>query len=131
MIGTAVRLIAFYLPQFHPIPENDRDNAPRRQKNAYILHGSTPQRYEAWLRTAIRRAREHFSGDERIVFINAWNEWGEGCHREPDQHWGRAHLEATHRALSDERDAEAGKGEPAVVRVVAAAGMDSSCCGAS
>jgi lipopolysaccharide biosynthesis protein len=75
------------------------DNTPRRPKNAYIFQGSTPQRYGSWLRTVVQRTEERFSGDERIVFVNAWNEWGEGCHLEPDQRWGRAYLEATRRAL--------------------------------
>ena len=38
--------------------------------------------------------------DEQIVFINAWNEWGEGCHLEPDVRHGRAFLEATRAALA-------------------------------
>jgi len=92
------------------------DNTPRRATNAYILHGSTPQGYESWLRTAVRRTVERFSGDERIVFINAWNEWGEGCHLEPDQRWGHAYLEATRRALQTDLAPDGGPAQTAVLQ---------------
>lgn len=75
------------------------DNSPRRQSRAAIFKGSSPEIYGAWLEEAIRRSMEDLSGDERMVFINAWNEWGEGNHIEPCQKWGRAYLEATRKAL--------------------------------
>lgn len=75
------------------------DNTARRSKNGVVLINATPERYERWLRTILKKTREKFSGDERIVFINAWNEWAEGNHLEPDQKWGRAFLDATLRAF--------------------------------
>jgi lipopolysaccharide biosynthesis protein len=75
------------------------DNAARRRNGATILHGSTPQLYQQWL-TSVLRTPEQSKGAEGIVFLNAWNEWGEGNHLEPCQRWGRAYLEATREALA-------------------------------
>ena len=74
------------------------DNSPRREKNAVIFDHSTPHLYELWLKKTIARTTR-LQTDERIIFINAFNEWGEGCHLEPDQKFGRSYLEATRRAL--------------------------------
>jgi hypothetical protein len=82
------------------------DNSARRKENAYILTGSTPERYEHWLRAVVRRNRAAGRGEDPI-FVNAWNEWAEGCHLEPCQKWGRAYLEATARALAVCRSAPA------------------------
>jgi lipopolysaccharide biosynthesis protein len=75
------------------------DNSPRRQREANIFHGSTPELYERWLQAIIRETLLTHQGDGRIVFVNAWNEWAEGNHLEPDQRWGRAYLDATMRAV--------------------------------
>lgn len=76
------------------------DNTPRHRKNATVFTGSTPEIYGAWLHDIMLAERErNLLPDERLVFVNAWNEWGEGCHLEPDQRWGRAYLEAHRAAL--------------------------------
>jgi lipopolysaccharide biosynthesis protein len=76
------------------------DNSARRNTNANIFINATPSTYGNWLKKTISRTRQRHTGDEQIVFINAWNEWAEGCHLEPDQKWGRAYLEATRDALA-------------------------------
>ena len=78
----------------------DWDNTPRRGPAAYLFRGANPREYETWLRGAVTWTRAHNPADERIVFVNAWNEWAEGAHLEPDERHGRAWLEATRRALS-------------------------------
>ncbi len=74
------------------------DNDPRRQGAGTVLHGATPALYQAWLEDLIRFATRHPVHGERIVCINAWNEWAEGATLEPDVHWGAAFLNATARA---------------------------------
>ncbi len=75
------------------------DNSARRKYNPYIIRNSTPQLYGEWLRRIVSASVPDGNG-ESFVFINAWNEWGEGNHLEPCQKWGRAYLEATRDALS-------------------------------
>jgi GT2 family glycosyltransferase len=76
------------------------DNTARKQDTSYIFEGSSPGAYQAWLEEVIRITREQNSNQQRIVFINAWNEWGEGNHLEPDQRYGHRYLEATLNALN-------------------------------
>ncbi len=75
------------------------DNTPRRQDQGTIYHGSSPGAYQAWLEAALDFTREQYIGEERIVFLNAWNEWAEGAYLEPDQRHGHGYLEATRNAL--------------------------------
>jgi lipopolysaccharide biosynthesis protein len=73
------------------------DNSPRRRDGARVVQNVDPLPYERWLKSAIMSANKF--GEEGIVFINAWNEWAEGCHLEPDQRVGHGFLEATRRAV--------------------------------
>ena len=75
------------------------DNTARRRTRAHIYFGSTPQLYQVWLAEMATRVIDRSPPEERIVFVNAWNEWAEGCHLEPDLEWGREYLEATKAAL--------------------------------
>jgi lipopolysaccharide biosynthesis protein len=74
------------------------DNSPRREVDAIIMRGATPELYGEWLAHVLKSVALRASS-ERFVFINAWNEWGEGNHLEPDTTWGTGFLEATASAL--------------------------------
>lgn len=71
------------------------DNTPRRMDNATIFTHATPEAYGAWVEAACRRAARFGDPDMRLVFVNAWNEWGEGAYLEPDTTRGHALLRAT------------------------------------
>ena len=75
------------------------DNASRRiGLQAFTLRNPSPITYENWLRNEISRSRLKIDSKKKFIFINAWNEWGEGAHLEPDQKFHRKFLEATARA---------------------------------
>jgi lipopolysaccharide biosynthesis protein len=74
------------------------DNCARRKNNAFLLHNSTPEKYQYWLENICKKAQV-YSEDENFLFINAWNEWAEGNHLEPDTKWGLAYLEKTKEIL--------------------------------
>lgn len=78
------------------------DNSARRKENARIYVGGTPEHFYRWARWAIRRTIDTRRPEERLLFINAWNEWAEGCVLEPCRTWGRGYLESFHRALVEE-----------------------------
>ena len=71
------------------------DNTARVNGGGLITLDSTPENYERWLNRATHRTLLERQPSQRLLFINAWNEWAEGCHLEPDRRYGSAFLEAT------------------------------------
>lgn len=76
------------------------DNTARRKNRGKVYLHSSPSGYQEWLTNAINETCARINNpDERLIFINAWNEWAEGTHLEPDEKYGYAYLEATRRAI--------------------------------
>ena len=76
------------------------DNTPRRGNKGVIVVNSTPEKFGAALRTTVQDMARRPSG-ERLVFINAWNEWAEGNHLEPDAKHGLAYLNEVKKVVLD------------------------------
>jgi hypothetical protein len=78
------------------------DNTPRRgARGGLIFHGNSPALYRIWLSNCIEYTSNNYSSDKQYVFINAWNEWAEGAHLEPDRKYGYAFLQQTAEALTE------------------------------
>jgi tetratricopeptide (TPR) repeat protein len=98
---TAINTLKENFPnyQFFPGVMTSWDNTARRKQNAGIWLNSEPENYELWLRGTIEKVLKCPNSNEKIIFINAWNEWAEGAYLEPDQKYGYEYLEATQKAL--------------------------------
>ncbi|MGH1541892.1 MAG: glycoside hydrolase family 99-like domain-containing protein [Arenicella sp.] len=77
------------------------DNTARRDEKATIFAGATPQLYKEWLSSAIEQTVQNNDDKQRLIFINAWNEWAEGAYLEPNAQSGYAYLNATAKALKE------------------------------
>lgn len=86
------------------------DDTPRRGVEGVVIENATP---EGFGRNLTQLLSKNEAAGSEITFINAWNEWGEGMHLEPDEKYGTAFLEQVPLAKSDYRlvsnDCEASK----------------------
>ena len=69
------------------------DETARLGDAAKLFVGANAETFELWTERAMDLTRLRFSGDERLLFVRAWNEWDAGCHLEPDARHGRRNLE--------------------------------------
>ncbi|WP_313179812.1 glycoside hydrolase family 99-like domain-containing protein [Stenotrophomonas sp.] len=76
------------------------DNEARRSGRGRVYLHASPRGYRDWLRRTVHERLAAAPQDQRLVFINAWNEWAEGAVLEPDARLGHAWLQATREALS-------------------------------
>jgi hypothetical protein len=83
----------------HPSVFPSWDNTARQPLRGDSFVGSTPEAFQVYVEEKLDEVVQNFVGDERLLFVNAWNEWAEGTHLEPDQKFGHRWLEAIRNAL--------------------------------
>lgn len=79
----------------------DWDNTPRHGIRGSVVVNNTPEKLKQYLSEQIIRARDIYKKD--VMFMFAWNEWGEGGYLEPDGKNKYAYLEAVKEALKNAR----------------------------
>lgn len=80
------------------------DNTPRKAyTGAAIYTGLTPNTFRQWVQDIMIESKKIHTREENIVFVNAWNEWAEGAHLEPDMKYGYANLKAIKNAIEQIR----------------------------
>jgi len=103
--GSWVRSLTDYLKEeaeiakkVYPGVITSWDNTARRGKDARIIHPSNPAVFREWLYRRLVQDRKVAHPTPTITFINAWNEWAEGAHLEPDKRFGYQWLWGVHDA---------------------------------
>jgi hypothetical protein len=67
--------------------------------------GNSPRKFYKAVLEMSKWTLANLPADRRILFLNAWNEWAEGNHLEPDLQNGTGYLEAVLKAKVDAQKA--------------------------
>lgn len=73
------------------------DNTPRYKERGQVYLGATPEKFKNYFSKLIKRGKNDYKKD--LMFVFAWNEWGEGGYLEPDEEHKYGYLEAVRDAL--------------------------------
>lgn len=76
------------------------DRTPRAGSKTEFLINSSPEKFQSTIEEALSYLRDKTS-EHRILFLKAWNEWGEGNYVEPDQQFGHGWLDAIRNAINE------------------------------
>ncbi len=76
------------------------DRTPRAGKGTNPLINATPEKFQKTIENALELIKNK-APEHKILFLKAWNEWGEGDYVEPDDRFGHGWLDAIRKALEN------------------------------
>jgi len=76
----------------------DFDSTPRKGMNGDKIKGVSVEKFEDYFKQLVEKSVEK---NNELIFVNAWNEWGEGMYLEPDMTNGYGWLEAVKRVVNE------------------------------
>ncbi len=80
------------------------DNTARKLYSNAAIYDMNSNDFYQWLSGIIQWTKQHNPANQQYVYINAWNEWGEGAHLEPDTRYGYRNLDVVKKCLIDNRN---------------------------
>ena len=80
------------LPNITPCIDPMFDHSPRSSNRSIILHNNSPKLWRELCKKTKEIVQTN-SDKDNLLFIKAWNEWGEGNYMEPDSKYGKAYIE--------------------------------------
>lgn len=91
-----------YLNYVFPTINPRMDKTPRAGKNALIYSNSTPNKFKSVVKKSLSIVKDK-PDEYKIIFLDSWNEWGEGAYMEPDLRFGHGYLNALKDVIFDEK----------------------------
>lgn len=83
----------------HPCVIPNFDHSPRSGNKHVIITNSKPE-YFGKLCSDVVKKRQSNDDEDNLLFIKAWNEWGEGNYMEPDIKYGKGYITALKKAIT-------------------------------
>jgi lipopolysaccharide biosynthesis protein len=86
-------------PRLYPGVMPAWDNEARKPGLGHVFQDATPDDFRRWAQAGLERTRALAPPGERLVFVNAWNEWAEGAYLEPDRWLGHGFAQGLRAAI--------------------------------
>ena len=84
----------------HPCILPNFDHSPRSKTKGAILINSTPKKWGELCKKIFKITNKR-KPESNLIFIKAWNEWGEGNYLEPDLKYGKEYLNELNNAINE------------------------------